>query len=306
MHYIKGLDSYSSRLRSAVTLGKFDGLHRGHQELVERVGRYAREHGVRSVVCAFDMRPLFERLRIPGKVLMTREERRSMLEGRVDCLVDCPFTEEFSEMEAEDFIRDVLAGTFRAAYVVVGTDFRFGYEKKGDIHMLAACQEKYGYRLEVVEKRRYQGREISSTYIREALAAGDMGLVEELLGYPYSVQGIVEQGRKLGRTLGFPTCNVAPPKEKFLPPNGVYLEQIRLEGRAYAAVGNIGVKPTVSEAGRTLIESFLLGYEGDAYGKEMQICLKKFQRPERKFADVGEMKAQVDRDIEEGRAFFEI
>lgn len=304
MQYIKGIESCNCPDRSAVTLGKFDGLHRGHQKLVEKVKECAEKQGLKSIVCSFDMLPLYERMHKPGQVLMTKEERRSHLSGKVDYLIDCPFTERFSQIEAEAFIKDILAETFHASVVVVGADFRFGHEKKGDIHMLAAYQKAYGYQLIVIEKERYQGREISSTYVKEALKEGKMELAETLLGYPYSITGVVEHGQKLGRTLGFPTCNVAPPKEKLLPPRGVYLELLKLEGAIYPAIGNLGVKPTVDEEGRVLVESYLLGYSGDAYGKTVEIQFKEFRRPEQKFADVQEMKAQVDKDIAYGKTFF--
>lgn len=305
MQYINGLEAFRGTGRSAVTLGKFDGLHKGHQKLVERVTEYGRADGLSGIVCAFDMEPLCRRLDRPYRVLMTREERKEHLEGRVDYLVSCPFSESLSQMSAEDFIRDVIAGLFRAAYVVVGTDFHFGYQKRGDVHMLAAYQHIYDYQLEVVDKERYEDREIGSTFVKEALASGDMALAETLLGYPYELEGTVEHGRQLGRTLGFPTFNVEPPKEKLLPPNGVYLAQVEVDGRWYNAIGNLGVKPTVTDSGRMLVESFLLDYSGNAYGKRVKIRLRSFRRPERKFRDVEEMKQQVDRDIACGREFFD-
>lgn len=304
MQYINGLEAFSGTGRSAVTLGKFDGLHRGHQKLVERVTEYSRMDGINSIVCSFDMEPLYRRLERPYQVLMTKAERQMHLEDQVDYLVDCPFTETFSQMSAEDFIRDVLAGLFHADYVVVGTDFHFGHQKRGDIHMLAAYQDQYNYQLEVVDKERYEGREISSTFVKEALAAGKMDLVKTLLGYPYGVEGTVEHGKKLGRTLGFPTFNVEPPKEKLLPPNGVYLEQVEVDGKWYNAIGNLGVKPTVTDNGRMLIESYLLDYSDNAYGKQVKIRFKSFRRPEQKFRDVAEMKRHVEQDIACGREFF--
>lgn len=308
MQYIEGIEAYAgTKLQeraSAVTLGKFDGLHRGHQKLVEKVKDLAKEEDLTSIVCAFDMAPLLAGKGILAQVLMTKEERRRHLENEADVLVDCPFTEEFSQMEAEDFIGEILAKVFRASYVVVGTDFKFGHNQRGDVHMLAAFQKRYGYELIVVEKERYCGREISSTYIREALKEGDMPLAEHLLGYSYSVAGKVIRGRQLGRTLGFPTCNVAPPEQKLLPPKGVYLEQIRIDGKQYPAIGNVGVKPTVTDEGKLLIESYLLDYDGDAYEKEVTIELKKFCRPEQKFEDVLEMKQQIQKDIACGKEFF--
>lgn len=304
MQYIKGIESYAVNKPSAVTLGKFDGLHKGHQKLISKVMEFGRLDDVKSVVCAFDMLPLYERLKLPKKVLMTKEERKMRLENQVDYLVDCPFTDEFSRMEAEDFIKDVLAGVFHAAFVVVGADFRFGHEKRGDIHMLAAYEKQYDYQLIVLEKERYEDREISSTYVKEALTKGDMHLAEKLLGYPYTVAGTVEHGKKLGRTLGFPTFNVPPAPEKLMPPNGVYVNEVKVEGKWYHAICNVGVKPTVTDSSRMLVESFLFDYNGDAYGENVEIELLEFVRPEKKFEDIQKMKQRIDQDILSGREYF--
>ena len=304
MQYIKGIESYTCTRPSAVTLGKFDGLHRGHQKLVNQVVEFGRLDDMKSIVCAFDMLPLYERMNLPKKELMTKEERRMRLENQVDFLVDCPFTDDFSKMEAEDFIKNVLAGVFHAAFVVVGADFRFGHGKRGDIHMLAAYEKQYDYQLIVIEKERYEDREISSTYVKEALREGDMKLAEKLLGYPYTIAGTVEHGRKLGRTLGFPTFNVPPAKEKLMPPNGVYINRVWVGKKRYNAICNVGVKPTVTDSNRMLVESFLFDYNKDAYGEEVQIELLKFIRPEKKFADIQEMRHRIDEDICSGREFF--
>ncbi len=304
MQYIKGLEAYCGDKRTAVTLGKFDGLHRGHEKLIEKVIEYAKEKDLESVVCSFNMIPYFDSLRIKREILMTKEEQRLRLEGRIDKLVDCPFTKSFSLIPAEDFIRDVLAGLFRAAYVVVGTDFCFGYQKRGNIHMLKEYQEKYGYKLIVIEKERYHGRIISSTYIKEALAEGDLALANRLLGYPYTIMGIVEHGKQLGRKLGFPTLNVAPKEHKVIPPKGVYVSRTYVDGCGYDGICNIGVKPTVAEEERMLVESYLFEYHGNAYGKKAATELHEFRRPERKFADVSEMKACIDKDIAYGKNFF--
>lgn len=300
------METFHSKNRSAVTLGKFDGLHRGHQKLVKKVAQLGRLDDINSIVCAFDMSPLWERLSVSKQILMTKTEREKKLEGCVDYLVDCPFTEVLAKMEAEDFIKEVLVHTFHAAYVVVGTDFHFGFNKRGDIHMLQAYESKYGYELIVVEKERYEDREISSTFVKEALNNGHMKFVETLLGYPYCIIGNVEHGKKLGRTLGFPTFNVPIPTEKMMPPNGVYMDRICVDEIWYPAIGNIGIKPTVTEGKRKLIESFLFGYSGDAYGKEVIIELYDYCREERKFKDLEALKKQVQKDVNYGKIFFGI
>ena len=186
MQYVTDLSKYQTENRTAVTLGKFDGLHRGHQELISRIQRFADQEKAESVVFAFDM----------GKeALMTGEEKKAYLEGCVDTLIICPFTEAIREMEAEEFIEKILIEQLHAAYIAVGTDFHFGHQKRGDICMLKQYAKRYGYELEIVEKAVYRKREISSTYIREALKAGNVELAEKLLGYRYRTEGVVEHGQ---------------------------------------------------------------------------------------------------------------
>lgn len=304
MQYISKLSDYKDSRESAVTFGKFDGLHRGHQKLVEKVHELGERNQIRSIVCAFDMQPLWDRRGRAPQILMNSQERQRHLKEMADVLVTCPFTRDFSQMCAEDFIRDIIKGLFHARYVVVGTDFQFGYGKRGDIHMLEKYAEEYGYQLVVIEKERYEDRIISSTYIKEVLQQGDMELAGTLLGYAYGITGKVEHGKRLGRTLGFPTLNVAWPKGKLIPPRGVYLTDVQVDGRRYHGISNVGVKPTVSEDERVLAESYLFDYEGDAYGKTVIVGFLKFCRPERRFGSLDELKACIDRDIDYGKHFF--
>ena len=175
MQYIKGIDAYQNTRDSAITFGKFDGLHQGHNLLIQRVEEHQKKHNVDGVVVAFDMkRP---------DILLTNSEKAELLKDRIDYFVDCPFDETISTMEAEKFIKDIIVGIFRAKYIVVGSDFCFGYQKRGDYHMLQRFSEEYGYQVEVFEKKCYEGREISSTYIKEELQKGNMELVNHLLGH---------------------------------------------------------------------------------------------------------------------------
>lgn len=185
MKYVKGIEAYQDTRPSAITLGKFDGLHLGHELLVSRVVEHQELDDVVGIVFAFDMRPMYEKLNKPYQVLLTNQEKASRLEGRVDYFIDCPFDECIASMEAEDFIEKVIVNRFHAKYIVVGTDFRFGHAKRGDYHMLQEYAKKYHFHVEVVEKKRYEGREISSTYIKELLVDGKKELAEELLGYEY-------------------------------------------------------------------------------------------------------------------------
>lgn len=303
MQYIRGIESYNCPNYTAITLGKFDGLHRGHQKLIEQVKKYA-DGQIKSVVFSFDMIPFFREQGKQKYILMTGEEKSSRLENQVDYLIECPFVEQIHTMEAETFIEEILVKRFHAKYVVVGTDFRFGYQKKGDIYLLEKYQQKYGYKLIVIEKEMYEGREISSTFIKEEVRKGNMEKVRQLLGYPYTITGVVTHGEQLGRKLGFPTMNVIPAKEKLLVPKGVYVSSVVLDDKEYSGISNVGCKPTVSDKKAELVETFLFDYAGDAYGKEIQVRLHKFIREERKFSSVEALKEQMCLDIEEGEVFF--
>ncbi len=296
MNYITGIENYHGTKKTAVTIGKFDGLHRGHQKLVDRIRGYASDE-CDSVLCAFDMH---------RDAIMTNRERREHLDGKIDWLIDCPFTEQLRNMEAEDFIRDILFGKLNAAHVVVGNDFVFGHEKRGSVAMLEKYAAEYGYTVDVVEKERYQDMIISSTYIRDALAQGDVQLAERLLGYPYELTGPVRHGKQLGRTLGFPTMNIEPEAQKILPRYGVYACRVKIDGKWYNGVGNAGVKPTVTDERRRLFEVYVYEYEGDAYGKEVTAQFCGFERPEVKFGSVEELKEHVMRDMQYGIEFFKI
>lgn len=296
MQYITEINSYKNEKKSAVTLGKFDALHRGHQKLIDKICEYADENTV-SIVCAFDM----------GKqVLLTGEEKKNLLEEQVDYLISCPFTKELREMEAEEFIEEILVERFHATHIVVGTDFHFGHGKRGDAHMLAEYAEQYGYRVDVIEKERYQGEIISSTYVREALAEGNIELVQALLGYSYQISGEVGHGRQLGRRLGFPTMNLMADEHKILPRFGVYTCRVRVDGIWYDGIGNVGIKPTVADGQKPLVEVFAFGLDGDVYGKTVDAEFCTFLRPEMKFHSVEELKKQVDADIERGKQYFKM
>ncbi|MCC8137480.1 MAG: riboflavin biosynthesis protein RibF [Clostridiales bacterium] len=310
-------EKIASRLGAAVTLGKFDGLHRGHQKLLDEI-RKLQEEGYYGIVLAIapDDRT----------VLLTADEKRHMLESQgIDCMIRCPFVPEILGMEPEEFISEVLIRQLNAKVIVVGTDFRFGYQRRGDAAFLKKMQQKYGYTLRVIEEERHINRKISSTWIREALSGADMELVHELLGFWFPVEGTVLHGRHLGHQIGIPTINLRPEPYKLLPPPGVYCSDVVIFQRAAVSaspsvhskngsrsgadrrilhgVTNIGYKPTVD--GTFLgVETWLYGIEEDLYGCNVRVQLRQFCRPEQKFASVEELKAQMKRDIDSGKEYF--
>lgn len=295
MNYINNTADFHSDRPSAITLGKFDGLHRGHQKLIDEIIRLQKEQYYGIV---FTIAPEH------SPVLLTNEEKRRRLEEQgIDCMIHCPFVPEILGMDPEDFVSEILVGKLKAKYIVVGTDFRFGHQRKGDVGLLADLQEKYGYTLIVVEKECYGDREISSTYIKEALANSDMELVNTLLGYTYPVRGEILHGKQLGRRIGMPTINLVPQPRKLLPREGVYYSNVKIGREQYHGVTNIGYKPTVD--GSFLgVETYLYEVQEDLYGQEAEVSILAFRRPEQKFSGVEELKAQMERDILSGKEYF--
>nr|WP_295285511.1 bifunctional riboflavin kinase/FAD synthetase [uncultured Blautia sp.] len=296
MEYVKIEGQFPKFSRCAVTLGKFDGIHRGHRKLIQTILDRKSEYGELAVVMAF----VSDR-----QTILTSEERRILLEKMgVDVLLECPLNDQMKHMKADVFIRQILKGDLQASCVVVGEDFRFGYERKGTPQLLEKAGEKYEYDTIVVPKEMEGSRKISSTYIREELKKGNMEKVRELLGNPFFAVGTVTHGRGMGHRDFFPTANIIPPKQKLLPPNGVYVTLSHFDGTDYPGITNIGYKPTVGEAFLG-IETNLFDCDLDLYGQNCTVDFYKFIRPEQKFASFEALKAQIRKDIEVGKAYFQ-
>ena len=223
MKYIsKTLDFYVDE-SSAVTLGKFDGLHRGHELLIQELMRISKEKEYVSVVFTFDIPPKAKVNDLSCKVLTTNEEKQHIFENTgVDYLIECPFTRDVMCMEPKAFIAWITS-RLHMKYVVVGDDFRFGYNRQGDYQTLIAYEAEFGYKTIVVQKMQDNGRDISSTYIREEIAKGNISKANQLLGYEYLIKSHVIHGNRIGRTIGIPTINMQFSEDKLLPPNGVYV-----------------------------------------------------------------------------------
>lgn len=303
MKYITNTLDFVLQKRSIITLGKFDGLHRGHQKLLNRV-KALKKAGFDTGIFTFDVSPVM-RLSDPSfKVILTNEERRCVAEKLgVDCLVECPFVPEIMHMKADDFIREVLVNQLKAAYVIVGPDFRFGYKREGTADLLIEKSNQYGYQVEVLDKLLDGQREISSTYIREEISAGRMEKANELLGYPFFVEGEIIHGRHLGRTIGIPTINQRPCAQKLLPPFGVYASITEIDGEPYFGISNIGIKPTVGDKSPG-VETYLFDVNKQLYGKNAHVSLYHFIRPEYKFNALSQLQHQIKKDEVVCRKFF--
>lgn len=286
---------------SAVCLGKFDGIHKGHRLLIEEIRKY-KEQNLQTVVFTFALHPYTLFSQGEAKLIDTIEEKREKLENLgVDVLISYPFTKETAAMEPEEFIKEVLVKKIGAKVIVVGKDFQFGYQRKGNVTLLQKYAEEYSYKVVSLEKIQEDNHVISSTRIRHEIKAGNMEKVTRLLGAPYTIVGEVIHGKQLGRTIGMPTINQEVAEEKIIPPKGVYVSQVYLPEGEYRGVTNIGNKPTVSGEHQLGVETHIIGYDGDLYGKTVKISLYEFVRSEQKFSSVEELKAQMHHDMDYAR-----
>lgn len=292
------------RLQGAwVTIGAFDGVHRGHQALLRDFVAEARAHNAPAVVVTFYPHPaeVLGNRRNPF-YLSTPEEKAALIARLgVDVLVTHPFNREVAQRSARDFMEDLHAhlGLRR---LWVGYDFALGRHREGDIPTLRRLGEALGYTLHVVEAYRQDGMVVSSTRIRQALAAGDVALAARLLGRPYAVPGKVTRGDGRGRQLGFPTANLAVWPKRMMPAAGVYACQAEAAGEVYPAVVNLGVRPTFERrAVAPRLEAHLLDFSGDLYGQTLTLHFIARLRPEQRFPSAEALAAQIARDVAAAR-----
>ena len=286
----------------AIAIGVFDGVHVGHQALIEQTATRASALGGKALAATFEPLPI--QALAPGappSALSDIDERvRRLHDAGADDVVVFTFTKEFAALAPDEFVRR-LAGAGQVRRILVGADFQFGRDRAGDVRTLEALGPKHGFEVEIAEPVKLDGEIVSSTRIRNALLAGDVATAAGLLGRPYAVSGTVVHGAKRGRALGFPTVNLAVPAQRLLPRDGIYAMTVRVRDKDVAAAASLGVRPTFGSGDRTL-EAYLLDWKGDVYGDRIEAAFIKRLRDELRFASAGELSEQIARDVEDTRA----
>lgn len=303
MKYIRNTVDFQIEEDTVISLGKFDGIHRGHELLMERLAEKKRE-GLKAAIFTFDIPPRRNVQHVEAKVLTTNEEKMHIFEEMgIDYLIECPFTEEVMHMEPEDFIR-MLVERLRVKCIVAGEDFRFGHNRRGDYRMLQEYAGKLGYEALILKKMKEDARDISSTFVREEIAAGNIEKANHLLGYRYFVKGMVKHGNQIGRTIGIPTINLIPPEEKLLPPFGVYVSEVVIGEERYQGVTNVGCKPTIEGNNPVGVETYLLDFHENVYDRIVTVEFISKIRAEHKFENIEALKEQMENDIAYTEAYF--
>ena len=288
-----------------LALGNFDGLHRGHLKIVERVRRGAAEHGGTPMAMTFDPHP--SRVVRPDKappLLMTKEQRLEALsDAGISAVAVVRFTRELSRWDPEIFVRTVLVDWLRVSEVWVGANFLFGHDRSGNFSTLRTLGQRYGFRADKIDPVRYKEFVVSSTRVRRLVSEGRMDEAGALLGHQFYIDGVVIEGKHRGRELGFPTANLRTDNE-LLPPNGVYATTARIDGVVHASLTNVGVRPTFGYTVTPVVEAHVLGLTGDLYGQHVRLGFVQRLRDERKFDDVDALCAQMEADRRRAERLF--
>src|SRR3954469_1308082 len=289
-----------------LALGNFDGVHRGHRKILERVCRVAGERAATSVVMTFDPHP--PRIVRPDKappLLMTKPQKlEAIADAGVQGAAIVRFTTELSHWDPETFVRHVLVDWLHVGEVWVGANFLFGHDRSGNFSLLRVLGSRYGFKTEKIDPVRYKDFVVSSTRIRRLVSEGRVDEAGALLGRQYFIDGTVVRGDARGRTIGFPTANLCTENE-LLPPNGVYATTITWQGMVLPSITNIGVRPTVASSGGVTIETHVFNFDSDLYGRSLRLGFVQRLRDERPFESLDALRAQIAADCGRARVLFD-
>lgn len=306
MKIIAGTTDFTIEEGTAVAIGKFDGLHRGHKKLLSEITE-ARKLGLKTAIFTFDPSPSVFFRGGEGKELMTREEKRICFRQMgIDYLVEYPFHEKTAAVLPEDYVNQFLIHKMNARFIAAGEDVSFGRKGAGNAALLKEIAQKQGVQVRIIRKICHDGREISSTYVREEVQKGNMELAARLLGEPFFISGKVMHGNRIGHTLGMPTVNLHPDEQKIMPPFGVYFSTVTYGQQTFYGVTNIGYKPTVEQKRQLGVETYIYDFDKDIYGKDIMVHLHHYERPEQKFENLEQLKQAIARNVSDGKRYFGI
>tara|TARA_B110000003_G_scaffold222793_1_gene223040 strand:- start:146 stop:1078 length:933 start_codon:yes stop_codon:yes gene_type:complete len=298
MTSFSNIDEFNSTDYTILTIGTFDGVHLGHQKVLERLTKEAKNNNLKSTVLTFFPHPrTVLNPNKPLKLINSVNERTDLLsKSKIDNLIIHPFDKSFSELDPEKYVLEILVKKLKAKIILIGYDHKFGKNRTADINDLKMYGEKYGFKVIEIKAEEISNIAISSTKIRKAISEGDISTAKEYLGYDVTLSGRIVHGKSIGRTIGFPTANVEVSEEyKLLPKNGVYLIQSIINKKQVFGMMNIGVKPTLIESSKT-IEINFFDFEGDLYDRNIRVNIKQFIRDEIKFESLELLKSQIQKD----------
>lgn len=294
-------------MRTVIALGFFDGVHKGHGELLKKTVQRAEELGAVPAVFTFDRPPKEVVTGQPVFLINSAQERQEIIRRiyGIEQVILAPFDQAMMTMDWQDFITELLVKQYGAVHLVAGHDYRFGHKNAGNPELLQAKCAELGIGCDIIPKVEHDGITVSSTYIRTLVESGDVERAAEFLGHRHCLSQTVGHGYRIGRTIGIPTINFSVPTHVLTPEKGVYITRVALpDGRSYAGVTNIGTRPTVSDGDTVSVETFLLDFSEDLYEQRIRLDFCRHLRAEKKFGSLAELKAQIEQDIDAAREYF--
>lgn len=304
--FVRSLNSLQVETQgSVVSVGSFDGVHRGHQAVLRAVVNRAEQFGLTAVAMTFEPQPreFFAEERAPARLMRLREKIEALVALGLDRIVCLQFNRALRGLSADEFIVRVLVDGLRVKHLIVGDDFRFGCDRSGDLGMLCDYGKRYNFTVQDTQTLETQGERISSTLVRKTIEQGDFQRVAELIGRPFSIKGRVVHGQQLGRKLGFPTANVQLHRYR-APLSGVFAVYVTVANRTFVGAANVGVRPTIGEGLKPLLEVHLLDFSGDLYGQFVSVEFVRKIRDEKKFNDLEDLACRIRKDIQEITRWF--
>ncbi len=312
MKVIRGIPPVSNWTPCALTIGNFDGVHRGHQALLKKLVQTAKEKNIQSCVMTFEPHPIeyFAPEKAPSRILSLRDKLEALAEVGIDQVLVIHFNQHFANLSPTEFVEKILVKGLQVQSILIGDDFHYGAKRAGNFSSLCEAGQKYGFTVERMDTLEENNQRISSSATREALNQGDLNLARQLLGRPYMLSGHVLHGQKLGRTLGFPTLNVSLANKlhrRKPAAQGIFIAQVHgLSDNPLPAVASLGQRPTVDDSGRYLLEVHIFNFNQSVYGKLVRIELLEKIRDEAKYNDLETLKNAIAQDATAAKNYFEI
>lgn len=297
MIIINSLEEIKSFDKSVVTIGKFDGIHKGHKVLIEKTVSTAKVQKLKSIVITFKNSPLSYFLNTKTKDIITEYDKMNLFESLgIDIVIDIPFDKNMAEISAEDFVKDILIEGLHAQRIIIGHDFAFARNREGNAQILKQLGLKYGFDVDIIGPVRIKEKRVSSTFVKELIQEGKVDEIQEYLGKNYTLEGEVIKAKQVGRTIGFPTANLKLKENLLIPKRGIYATRVYIANEVYIGATNIGYNPTVN-GNKMSIETNILEFNKDIYGETIKLEFLERIRDEKKFKNLDELKIQLKMDI---------
>lgn len=305
MNLYRDIEKFNPTTDTVITIGNFDGVHIGHQKIIDKVVELSKKYNFEPILFTFNNHPM-NYFGVDIELIISEKKKIELIfERGIKHLISIDFTDEFANLPAELFVRELLVKKLKSRYIVVGYDYRFGKKRQGDFNLLNMLSSKYGYTAIKIDKVVIDKLTVSSTNIRKLIKEGNIELANKMLGREFEMEGVVTDGDNLGKLIGYPTANINY-KNYIVPKNGVYITKTFVGQDEYPSLTNVGIRPTIVDKNELRIETYILNFNRDIYGQNVKISFLKYLREEMKFDSFNKLKLRIDEDVNIAKEYFKI